>query len=124
MTYSCLLALCLAFSEELSQDSASFLRLDDSSEALLCPISEKHDLLLYYTTYCPFSQKVLKYLKKVHKQLPMKNLADDPFAKEELKKIGGKMQVPCLVIDGKALYEANEIILWLSKHQDELGNRP
>ena len=30
------------------------------------------------------------------------------------------MQVPCLVIDGTALYESNAIIDWLSQHQDEL----
>ena len=86
-----------------------------------CVNSEKHDLLLYYTTYCPYSQRVLKYLKKIHKLLPMKNLANNPQAKEELRKTGGKMQVPCLVIDGNALYESNAIIDWLSKHKDELG---
>ncbi len=81
---------------------------------------QKHVLVLYYTSYCPYSKKVLNYLKKIHKTLPMKNLGNDPKAKEELKEIGGKMQVPCLIIDGHALYQSDAIIKWLSKHQSEL----
>lgn len=82
--------------------------------------AQKHVLLLYYTSYCPYSQKVLSYLNKIHKTLPMRNLGNVPKAKEELKEIGGKMQVPCLIIDGHPLYESDAIIDWLSKHQSEL----
>ena len=45
--------------------------------------------------------------------IPMKDTNVDPRNREELVKIGGKGQVPCLVIDGKALYESNDIIEWL-----------
>ena len=113
------LALLLAFSAENIPEVDS-LSTQYPCDVLNCANIEKHNLVLYYTTYCPYSQKVLKYLKKIHKQLPMKNLANDPLAKEELKKVGGKMQVPCLVIDGNPMYESNEIIHWLSQHQDEL----
>lgn len=113
------LALLLAFSAESISEVGSFSAHYTESISN-CANIEKHNLVLYYTTYCPYSQKVLKYLNKIHKQLPMKNLANDPLAKEELKKVGGKMQVPCLVIDGTAMYESNEIIHWLSLHQDEL----
>ncbi len=85
-----------------------------------CADSEEHVLVLYYTKYCPFSQRVLQYLKSVHKVVPMKDLADDPNAKAELKDIGGKMQVPCLIVNGQAIYESYQIIQWLSQHLDEL----
>lgn len=48
--------------------------------------------------------------------VPMKDTHEHPAFREELIKIGGKSQVPCLVIDGKALYESNDIIEWLSKN--------
>jgi glutaredoxin len=93
--------------------------IDHQQNSVLCSTRETH-LLLYYTPHCPYSQKVLKYLKKIHKQLPMKNLWDDPQGKEELRAVGGKAQVPCLVINGKAMYESDAIIEWLSQHQNEL----
>lgn len=79
-------------------------------------------LTFYYTPWCYFCQKVLKYLDRVHKVVPMKDV--DYYAnKEELRSIGGKTQVPCLVIDGAALYESNDIIAWLSAHQDLLDDQ-
>ena len=50
----------------------------------------------------------------------MKNLADDPNGRAELKEKGGKMQVPCLFIDGQPLYESEAIITWIDAHQDLL----
>ena len=78
---------------------------------------EKPQLLLYYTPWCPYSQKVLTYLAQSGKTVPMKNIQNDPKGREELKKIGGKSQVPCLVINGKAMYESADIIRWLSQNQ-------
>lgn len=45
--------------------------------------------------------------------LPLKSTQSDPNNRQELLKIGGKTQVPCLVIDGTALYESDDIIQWL-----------
>jgi glutaredoxin 3 len=81
---------------------------------------ERPVLVLYYSPYCGFSQKVLNYLKQLHKTVPMKNVINNPEAKEELRKYGGIMQVPCLFIDGKPLYESDQIIQWLSQHQEDL----
>ena len=80
------------------------------NEPLKTNSPQKTQLLLYYTSWCPYSQKVLNYLKQIQKTVPMKNLDNDSKAREELKKIGGKAQVPCLVIDQKALYESDAII--------------
>lgn len=83
-------------------------------------LNEKPVLVLYYSPYCGFSQKVLNYLRQIHKTVPMKNVINNPEAKEELRKYGGIMQVPCLFIDGKPLYESDQIIQWLSQHQEDL----
>ncbi len=111
--------LVLAFSQLPFLD-AGVSNSDPAWCSSFCSAKEKHAIVLYYTSYCPYSQKVLRYLQQIHKQLPMKNLENDPQAKAELKRIGGEMQVPCLIIDGKPLYESNAIIEWLSQHQDEL----
>ena len=77
-------------------------------------------LMLYYSSHCPYSRKVLSYLDSIKKSVPMKDVLTDKEAKKELVEIGGKPIVPCLVIDGKALYDSDAIIEWLSKHQNIL----
>ena len=100
-----------------------FCSYDSGGRGIEYPRGEKeqqYTLVLYYTSYCPYCKKVLNYLKQTNRRLSMKDLATDPSAKEELKRIGGKMQVPCLVIDNQALYDSGEIIKWLSQHLDAL----
>lgn len=77
-------------------------------------------LMLYYSPSCPYCQKVLNYLNKIGKTVPMKNIQNDKSARNELKNLGGKMQVPCLFIDEKPLYESDTIVDWLSKHKEQL----
>lgn len=83
--------------------------------------AEDPPLTLYYAPWCFYCHKVINYLKQIHKQLPLKDV-QNPENKQELLRIGGKRQVPCLVIDGEALYESDEIIAWLSSHKDRLDN--
>ncbi|MFW6281882.1 MAG: glutaredoxin family protein [bacterium] len=76
------------------------------------------ELKLFYFSTCPFCRKVLKFIKKnnVEDNIVLKNIHEDRKAKEELKEVGGKEQVPCLFIDGKPLYESNSIIEWLNEN--------
>lgn len=80
-------------------------------------IQEKPDLTLYYTTHCPYSRKVLRYLQEIHRTIPMKNVEKNPQSKGELLKMGGILQVPCLIVNEEAIYYADPIIDWLSAHQ-------
>jgi glutaredoxin len=77
-------------------------------------------ITLYYAPYCPFSREVLAYLNSIKKKIPMKNVKQDPKAKEDLKRLGGVLEVPCLMIGNKALYSSEAIIEWLKEHEDEL----
>ena len=45
--------------------------------------------------------------------LTLKDINNPSSNRDELIKIGGQAQVPCLVIDGKAMYESDDIIGWL-----------
>ncbi|MBJ7449467.1 MAG: glutathione S-transferase N-terminal domain-containing protein [Parachlamydiales bacterium] len=70
-------------------------------------------LTLYYFESCPYCQKVLHYLEEHPVPIEKKDIRKDPAARNELIQIGGKPQVPCLIHDGKALYESDDIIVWL-----------
>ncbi len=73
-------------------------------------------LTLYYKSTCPYCQKVMNFMKQNNISVPLKDRDASPKNREELIKIGGKPQVPCLVIDGKALYESDEIIRWFQQN--------
>jgi len=53
--------------------------------------------------------------------LDKKNITK-PAIRAELIEIGGKGQVPCLVHNGKPLYESTDIINWLA--QNEISSNP
>lgn len=74
------------------------------------------DLVLYKKDSCPFCQKVLRFMASRGIELPMRDTALEPGARDELVEKGGKGQVPCLFIDGQALYESDDIIAWLGKN--------
>ena len=74
------------------------------------------DLVLYHKPSCPFCAKVREYMKSESIDIPLKDISASSEDREELINIGGKQQVPCLVIDGKALYESDDIINWLKEN--------
>ncbi|MDO5044575.1 MAG: glutathione S-transferase N-terminal domain-containing protein [Coriobacteriia bacterium] len=73
------------------------------------------DLKLYYKPTCPFSQKVLRYLEDSGVQLELRNTLEGNN-QQELIEAGGKKQVPCLLINGEALYESDDIIKYLKEY--------
>lgn len=77
------------------------------------------NLTLYYKKSCPYCQKVLRFMNENHITLDMRDTLQ-PGIQNDLVKIGGKKQVPCLVIDGKALYESDDIIAYL---KEATGNK-
>lgn len=76
-------------------------------------------LELFKRDTCPFCQRVLKYIAETGRSdVIMRDTVQDPSNKEELIRVGGKDQVPCLMIDGQPLYESMDIIQWLSDHPE------
>ncbi len=80
------------------------------------------NITLYYKPTCPFCVKVLTYMEEQDIACEMRNTLE-PGVRDELISIGGKGQVPCLVIDGQPLYESNDIIQYLHGlvAADEIG---
>lgn len=82
--------------------------------------AEKPKLVLYYRPNCPYCVKVITYIKKERLKVEFCNISTNSAALETLIRVGGKKQVPCLFIDGKPLYESDEIIKWLDRRKSSL----
>jgi glutaredoxin 3 len=74
------------------------------------------ELMLYQFESCPYCRKVRHFMTEHNLDLPRKDTREDPAAREELIRLGGKSQVPALAIDGAILYESDAIIDWLRAH--------
>lgn len=70
------------------------------------------ELKLYYMEACPFCKKVIRYMEKNHIDVELVDIRANTDNYKELIEIGGKDQVPMLLIDGKPLYESSDIIKW------------
>ena len=70
------------------------------------------DLILYELPGRPFCAKVDRFLKQNDLEVERRMITEGTN-REDLIAIGGKKQCPCLIIDGKALYESDDIIDYL-----------
>ena len=63
--------------------------------------------------------RVLKRMKDlgIEGAITLKNISDDEEAEATLISVGGKRQVPCLLIDGEPLYESGDIVAWLDANK-------
>lgn len=70
------------------------------------------DHQLYYKKSCLYCVRVLRFLESNGITLDLRDTMQ-PGNQNDLIRIGGKKQVPCLVINGRALYESEDIISYL-----------
>ena len=68
------------------------------------------NLILYVSEYCWFCKKVEAFMQENNISLEKRDTMENPNFRQELLEVGGKTQVPCLFIDGKPLYESDDII--------------
>ena len=76
------------------------------------------DLALYQFKACPFCIKVRKELARLGLDIETRDAQHDPKHRADLEAGGGRIKVPCLLInheDGKVewLYESDAIKAWL-----------
>lgn len=76
------------------------------------------ELKLYYKDVCPFCKKVFQYMRRNNVEgVELMDIKSDPKIQEELIRVGGVDQVPMLLIDGKPLYESDDIIQWFKDNK-------
>jgi glutaredoxin 3 len=77
-------------------------------------------LELFVMRSCPFCRRVQKAIGQMGRSdITVYDVTEDPAANERLIREGGQDQVPCLMIDGKPMYESRDIIEWLESHPEE-----
>ncbi len=72
--------------------------------------------ILYHFESCRFCQKVRQFIAENGLEIEQRDIEIFPQYAIELMALGGKTQVPCLSIDGVALYESMDIIDWLRQN--------
>lgn len=112
MRYLTMLIAFFPLSYCISPSYAAHTQPTTTQEAM----KSSHNLVLFYKPSCPYCKKVLTAIKATAKGIQLKNIQSDQRATQDLIRIGGKRQVPCLLIDGKPLYESQAIIEWLSQN--------
>ena len=78
---------------------------------------------LFVKSACGHSRRALLALDNLHLRdvVQVRNVTEDAAAATELKKVGGKDQAPCLVVDGQAMYESGELIHELANRHAPVG---
>lgn len=73
------------------------------------------DLELFKFDSCPFCVKVMRKVRTLNLEGKVKyrDTVKEKGAEDELVRRGGSDQVPCLFIDGKPMYESQDIVDWL-----------
>jgi glutaredoxin len=74
------------------------------------------DLELYKFDRCPYCQVVFRAVDKLALPVRYRDIDQDDDAARKLVEVGGMDQVPCLFIDGKPLYESEDIVAFLEKN--------
>ncbi|MBR2750409.1 MAG: glutathione S-transferase N-terminal domain-containing protein [Clostridiales bacterium] len=76
------------------------------------------DLKLYKFDSCPYCQKVFHEIEAQGRtDIEYRDIRENKEYYQELLRVGGIDQVPCLFIDGKPLYESDDIVQWLREHR-------
>ncbi|MDO5017736.1 MAG: glutathione S-transferase N-terminal domain-containing protein [Lagierella massiliensis] len=72
-------------------------------------------LELFYMRFCPYCLKVTRFINKykLGDKIELINISTDKEGEKRLAEIGGKVQVPCLFVDGQPMYESSAIIEFL-----------
>ena len=72
------------------------------------------DMYLYVKPGCPYCMKVDNFLKQAGIELEHRSVLSGTNA-DDLRALGGKVQSPCLIVNGKAMYESDDIITYLRR---------
>jgi glutaredoxin len=75
---------------------------------------DMQELSLYYLPSCPYCLKVLRYMEQNGIVIDLRSTIDSDNL-DTLLAVGKKNQVPCLFINGEALYESDDIIKYLGQ---------
>ncbi|MBC8494940.1 glutathione S-transferase N-terminal domain-containing protein [archaeon] len=68
------------------------------------------ELTLFIGEGCPYCKKVTNFIAENKINIPIKETWNNDSNQKELFDLAGKLQVPCLEINGKPMHESLDII--------------
>jgi glutaredoxin 3 len=117
--------------EEPSRDGGRPVRFSDffgravAEDAQNVPVPDQtRELVLYASQTCGYCHRVQAHLDRLGLEVLTRDIHVEPPAREELIAKTGRGQVPCLFIDGQALFESADIMDWLSRYAEHAAQRP
>lgn len=115
-----ILSICFSLFLTTSVPSLGFSNEQELTLAAEKPLSQKtkasHTLVLYINPDRDCCKKITHYLNEIGISSVTVKSIHDPEAKAELSKLDENFRIPCLVIDGKTLYESESILEWFKMH--------
>lgn len=77
------------------------------------------DLEIYKFDTCPYCQRVMRAVERLGLPVRYRDILEDESAARTLVDVGGVDQVPCLFVDGRPMYESEEIVAFLEREFPE-----
>ena len=87
------------------------------------PLEPLPNLVLYQFPQCPYCRRVLKVIDELDLDIPYRNTRLQSNFRTDLIQRTGRSQVPCLFINGKALFESLDIVAYLKAHDAEIPKK-
>jgi glutaredoxin len=100
---------------------------NDSYEETLTPFRPASgigdDVVLFTKSRCMFSNNALAALKNLHIEdsVTVHNVSDDAGRRAKLEALTGSTQAPCLVVEGRPMHEAADIVAYLASKATDLA---
>ena len=70
-------------------------------------------LALYKYDSCPFCRLVYRTIDDLGLELEYRDIRQDRAHRDALYELTGRTTVPCLVVDGKPMFESADIASWM-----------
>ena len=78
---------------------------------------QERELVLYGRRSCPYCVRVYRELERLELTVELRDTSGGSSHRQALIRQTGRSQVPCLFIDGEALFESADIVAWLRAYQ-------
>lgn len=78
---------------------------------------QERELVLYGRGSCPYCVRVYRELERLELTVELRDTSGGSSHRQALVQQTGRSQVPCLFIDGEALFESADIVAWLRAYQ-------
>lgn len=76
---------------------------------------------LFVTTFCVYCKPIVKRIEEENLNIEVVNLSENREEQKTLLEVGGKMQVPMLLIgEDEGMYESMDIMNWIDENLEEL----